>query len=70
MNTKNMNFEDKKIKKVTFTKTKKYFRMIILMLIKYKFLKKNHIAQRMLLNTLLDMMIMMLLDHYVQDFRK
>ena len=70
MNTKNMNFEDKKIKKVTFTKTKKYFRMIILMLIKYKFLKKNHIAQRMLLNTLSDMMIMMLLDHYVQDFRK
>ena len=70
MNTKNINFEDKKIKKVTFTKTKKYFRMIILMLIKYKFLKKNHIAQRMLLNTLSDMMIMMLLDHYVQDFRK
>ena len=70
MNTKNINFEDKKIKKVTFTKTKKYFRMIILMLIKYKFLKKNHVAQRMLLNTLSDMMIMMLLDHYVQDFRK
>ena len=70
MNTKNINFEDKKIKKVTFTKTKKCFRMIILMLIKYKFLKKNHIAQRMLLNTLSDMMIMMLLYHYVQDFRK
>ena len=34
MNGKNINFDDKKIKKVNFTKTKKYFRQIILMLIK------------------------------------
>ena len=34
-----------------------------LMLIKYKFLKKNHMVQRIYLNTLLDTMIMMLLDH-------
>ena len=33
-----------------------------LMLMKYQFLKKNHVAQRMHLNTLLDIMIMMLLD--------
>ena len=26
MNTKNINFDDKKIKKVTFTETKKHFR--------------------------------------------
>ena len=40
------------------------------MLVKYKFLKKNHTAQRMHLNILLDTMIMTLLDHYVQDIRK
>ena len=33
-----------------------------LMLMKYWFLKKNHVAQRMHLNTLLDIMIMMSLD--------
>ena len=33
-----------------------------LMLMKYQFLKKNHVAQRMHLNTLLDIMIMMSLD--------
>ena len=38
---------------------------MILMLAKYKFLKKNDTAKRMHLNTLLDIMIMTLLDHYV-----
>ena len=38
---------------------------MILILIKYQFLKKNHMAQIIHLNTLLDTMIMMLLDHYV-----
>ena len=32
MSVKNINFDDKNIKKVTFTKTKKYFRQITLML--------------------------------------
>ena len=41
MNGKNINFDDKKIKKVISTKTKKYFRQMILMLIKYQFLKKE-----------------------------
>ena len=36
-----------------------------LMLMKYQFLKNNHMAQRIHLNTLLDTMIMVLLDHYV-----
>ena len=40
-----------------------------LMLIKYKFQKLNHVAQRVRLHTLLDIM-MMLLDHYVEDFHK
>ena len=70
MSTKSISFDDKKIKKVNFTKTKRYFRQTTLILIKYQFLKKNHVAPRMHLNTLLDTMIMMLLDHYVQDFRK
>ena len=66
MSTKSVNFDDKKVKKkVNFTKTKKYFRQMTLMLIKYQFLKKNHTVQRMRLYALLDIMIMMLLDHYV-----
>ena len=35
MKGKNINFEDKKTKKVNFTKTKRYFRETTLMLIKY-----------------------------------
>ena len=35
MNTKNINFDNKKIKKGTFTKTKKPFREMTLTLIKY-----------------------------------
>ena len=66
MSGKNINFDDKKkLKKANFTKIKKYFEQMILMLAKYKFLKKNDTAKRMHLNTLLDIMIMTLLDHYV-----
>ena len=32
--------------------------------------KKNHTAQKYHLNILLDIIIMMLLDHYVQNFHK
>ena len=35
MSGKNINFDDKKIKKVAFTKTKMCSRLITLMLIKY-----------------------------------
>ena len=41
MSEKNINFEDKKIKKVNFTETKKYSRQMIIkcqILIKYQFL--------------------------------
>ena len=43
---------------------------MILMLIKYESLKKNHMAQIMHLNTLLDIMTMMPLEHYIQNFQK
>ena len=35
-----------------------------LMLIIYSFLKQKHMTQKIHLNTLLDIMIMILLDHY------
>ena len=35
MSAKSVNFGDKKLKKVTFAKTKKYLRWMALMLIKY-----------------------------------
>ena len=41
-----------------------------LMLMKYKSLKKNRMVQKIYLNTLLDAMIMMLLDHCAQSFHK
>ena len=60
-----MNFDDKKFKKSDFYKNKQLIRIeITLMLIKYEFLKKNHMVQKIHLNTLLDTMIMMLLDRY------
>ena len=63
MSGKNINFDDKKSKKVSFTKTKKYIVLTTLMLIIYYFLKKNHMVIKILLNTSLDTMIMILLDH-------
>ena len=67
MSGNSINFDNKKIKKVTSTttKTKKYLIQMILMLIKYQSLKKNNMANIIHLNTLLGIMIMMLLDHYV-----
>ena len=67
MSGKNVNFDDKKIRKSTL-KIKIKIRKIILktlMLIIYQFLKRNHMAIKIHLNTLLDIMIMILLDHYV-----
>ena len=40
------------------------------MLIKYDYLKKNNMVNIIHLNTLLDIMIMMLLDHYIYLFHK
>ena len=65
MSGKKINFDDKIIKKSDFCKNKKVFHVDDTDANKYQFLKKNHMAQRMHLNTLLDIMIMILLDHYV-----
>ena len=43
---------------------------MILMLIKYQFLKKNNMVNIIHLKTLLDIMITMLLDHCTYFFRK
>ena len=62
-----INFDNKKITKVTsaITKTQKYLIQMILMLIKYKFLKNNNMVNIIHLNTLLGILIMMSLDHFV-----
>ena len=60
MRGKNINFEDKKIKKSEFYKNKKVFQIDNFDVNKILDSKKEHMAQRMRLNTLLDMIIMML----------
>ena len=62
MNEDKTNFDNKKIKKNGFYKNKKPFQLVDIDVNKILVSKKEHI---MLLNTLLDTMIMMLLDHYV-----
>ena len=53
MNGKNINFNNKNIKKETFTiKTKKYIMWMILTLIKYQSLKKNNMVNIIHLDTL------------------
>ena len=56
----------KKIKKCKFYKNKKVTRIDDVDVNK----RNWHMAQRIYLNTLLDTMKMMLLDHHVQDFHK
>ena len=71
MKGKKINFNDNKIKKSDFyNKDKKYLMQMILMLVKYQSLKKKHMVNTINLNTLLGIMIMMLLDHYIYLFHK
>ena len=65
MRGKNINFDDKKIEKGDFCKNKEAFQLVDIDVNKILVSKKKHMAQRLHLNTLLDIMIMMLLDHYV-----
>ena len=58
-------FRRQKNQKSDFCNNKKIFHIDDIDVIKYQFLKKNHMTQIMRLNTLFDIMIMMLLDHYV-----
>ena len=66
MNRKNINFDNKNIKKATFTiKTKKIFNIDDIDVNKILVSKKNNMVNIIHLNTLLGIMIMVLLDHYI-----
>ena len=64
MSRKNINCEDKKIKKSDFYKNKKEFDIDEINVDKILISKKNHMVQISQLNISLDI-VMMLLDHYV-----
>ena len=71
MSGKSINFDDKKIEKIDFyKKTKKIFNIDDTDVNKILVSKKEPYCIKKHLNTLLDIMIMMLLDHYVQGFHK
>ena len=65
MKGENINFDNKKIRKSEFYKYKKVFKIDDIDVNKILVSKKSEMAQRMHLNTLSDIMIMILLDHYV-----
>ena len=66
MNRKKINFDNKKIRKSDFYKKYIYiFNTGDIDVNKILVSKKNHTAKIIHLFTLLDIMIMMLLDHYV-----
>ena len=64
MSTKNINLTTKK-SKIDFYKNKKTFQIDNINVNKILVSKKEPYGTKMHLNTLLDIMIMMLLDHYV-----
>ena len=65
MSTKNINFNDKKNQKSDFYKNKKIFHIDDVDVNKILVSKKEPYGTKNVLNTLSDIMIMMLLDHYV-----
>ena len=70
MSGKNINFDDKKIKKSDLYKNKKAFQIDDIDVNKILVSKKEPYGIKIHLNTLLDIMIMILLDHYAQDLHK
>ena len=72
MSGNNINFDNKKIKISNFykNKNKKIFNIDSIDVNKILVSKKYHMAKIIHLNTLLDIMIMILLDHYLQNFLK
>ena len=71
MNGKRINFEKKTIKKSDFyNKNKKIFNIDDTDVNKLLVLKKNNMVNIIHLNTLLGIMIIMLLDHYIENFHK
>ena len=65
MNGKSISFDDTKINKSTFYKNKKLFDIHDLDANKILVSKKESYGAKIHLNALLDIMMMMLLDHYV-----
>ena len=62
----NINFDDKKINKSNFYKNKKLFSLNDIDVNKILVSKKkNHMVQKIHLNTSMDIMMVMLSDHYV-----
>ena len=70
MSGKRINFDDKKINKSSFYKNKKLFNLNDIDVNKILVSKKNHVVQKIRLNISLDIMMAMLLDHYVYYFLK
>ena len=64
MSGKNINFDDKKIKRSSFYKNKKINNIEDIDVNNILVSKKSHTVQKILLNTLSDTMIMIILDHY------
>ena len=69
MNGKSINFNDKKISDF-YNKNKKIFNIDDIDVNKILVSKKKHTVNIIHLNTLLGIMIMMLLDHYISFFHK
>ena len=65
MSEKNINFNDKKVRKSTFYKNKKICSIDDIDVNNILVSKKESYGTKNLLNTLLDTMIMTSLDHYV-----
>ena len=65
MSERIINFDNKKIRISDFYKSIKIFDIDEIDINKILVSKKNHTVQREHLNTLLNIMIMMLLDHYI-----
>ena len=63
MNRKNINFDDKKIKRSSFYKNKKINNIEDIDVNNILVSKKEHTVQKILSNTLSDIMIMITLDH-------
>ena len=64
MSGRNINFNDKKIKKSDFYKNQKINSIEDINVDNILVLKKNHTVQKIHSDTLLDIMITILLDHY------
>ena len=65
MSRKSINFDNKKIKKSEFYKSKKVIQIVDVDVNKILVSKKEPYDEKNMLKYLLDIMIMILLDHYV-----